>query len=207
MTATTTPQDARSMTWQFVAPNDGAQLFAFAAPDDCPEDAITIAPAELRRHVGQAAWPAVAAPDLAAVVAEAGAGDAAATLELLGRQVAPGGWLLFGVANAWYPARRAGALSLARLRRAVGRAGLHVESVYLAMPDHHHPAVLTAARPAGALDQVLYRLPTTYVGNTGRGTGARRRARMLMVACAGAAPHALRVRFAPGYLVVARRPA
>jgi hypothetical protein len=203
---TATPRrDARSTAWQFVAPSGAAELLALADPDDCPEGAVAIAGGELVRHLRPRGWAAVAAPDLTATAEVAGCVDAAALLELLAHQVAPGGWLLCGVANAWYPGRRrAGALTLSRVRRCVHRAGLSIDAVYVALPDHHHPAVLAAAHPPGALDQALYRLPTTYVRSGARRSRIRRHVRVLMAAAAGVAPHALRLRFAPGYLVLAR---
>ena len=197
------------MAWQFVAPANAPELLALAGPTDCPRGAVAVRPGDLAAYLRAAGWPAVAAPDLGRVSAADGNARLAATTELLGRQVAPGGWLLVGVANAWYPGNRAssGTLSLAGLRGAIQRAGLRIDALYLAFPDHRHPAVLANAATAAALDQVLYRLPTTYVDGGGRWPRTRRRVRMLMALAAGAAPHRLRVRFAPGYFVLARRPA
>jgi len=196
------------MAWQFVAPTDAAEMLVFADPDDSPSGAVPVAPADFAHHRRSAGWPAVVAPDLGAVSAGVRARNAAAALQLLAEQVAVGGWMLFGIANPWYPGQRSGdhALSLAQLRRAVQRAGLHIDALYVALPDHRFPAVLAAARPARALDQVLYRLPTTYVGGDSRWPRLRRRVRMLMAATAGAAPHPLRLRLVPGYIAVARRP-
>jgi hypothetical protein len=207
MTVTTAPRDARSMAWQFVAPPGTPEMLAFAEPSDCPAGAVAIDAGDLAAHVRAAGWPAVAAPDLGRTAAEIGDGDAAATTELLAGQVAAGGWLLIGAANAWYPGNRLtpSTLSLARLRRALHRAGLQLDALYLAFPDHRHPAVLAAADSAAALNQMLYRLPTGYVGTGGRWHRTRRRIRTAMAVAAAATPHRLRVRFAPGYLVLARR--
>lgn len=196
------------MAWQFVAPTDTPEMLVVAEPDESPRAAVTVCNADLARSLRPMGWPAVVAPDLGAAMTCVGRSDVAATLELLAGQVAAGGWLLFGVANAWYPGRAAGAgaLSLGQLRRSVHRTGLQIDALYVALPDHRCPAVLAAAQPAGALDQVLYRLPITYVGGDARWPRMRRRARMLMASTAGAAPHALRLRLVPGYLVVARRP-
>lgn len=209
MSAATTARDARSTAWQFVAPTDAAELLALAEPSDCPEGAVIVPAGELAAHLREMGWSAIAAPDLGRAAAEARSGHAAATTELLGGQVAPGGWLLVGAANTWYPGNRAldGTITLARLRRALHCAGLRIEALYLAFPDHRHPAVLAAAGSAAALDQMLYRLPTTYVGSGGRWHRTRRWVRMVMVLAAGAAPHRLRVQFAPGYFVLARRSA
>jgi len=208
MTTAMTSRDARSMAWQFVAPSGVAAPLALANPDDCPKGAVVVPAGELAAHLRSAGWPAVVAPDLGRAAAEFADSHGSATTELLGRQVAPGGWLLVGAANAWYPGNHAAdaCLTLARLRRALRRAGLRMDAVYLAFPDHRHPAVLAAAGSAAALDQVLFRLPTSYVAHGGRWHRTRRRVRTLMALAAGSAPHRLRVQFAPGYLVVARRP-
>jgi hypothetical protein len=197
------------MAWQFVAPLDAPELLALAEPDDCPEGATVVRTGDFAAHLRAAGWPAVAAPDLGRAAHDAGVNHAVATTELLGGLVSPGGWLLVGAANAWYPGKhvRGGTVTLTGLRRAVRRAGLRIDGLYLTFPDHRHPAVLAAAASAAALDQVLYRLPTTYVDSGGRWPRTRRRVRVLTALAAGCAPHRLRVRFAPGYLVIARRPA
>lgn len=201
-------RDARSSTWQFVIPGDGGELLALAPPQDCPAGAVPVVPGTLAGHARPAGWSAVAAPDLATVLAEVGGADVRAALDVLAGLVAPGGWLLVGAGNRWYPGGpREGRLGLAALRRRLQRAGLRIDAVYLAMPDHQRPAVLAAAHPARALDEVLYRLPTTYVDGSTRWPRARRRARSVLVSAAGAAPHSARLRFAPGFVVVARRPA
>ena len=209
MSAATQRRDARSTTWQFVAPSDAAELLAFADPDDCPREATAVSGGDLTRHLRSAGWPAVAVPDLDAATAQLGRGGAASTLQFLGDQVARGGWLLFGLSNAWYPHRRGpgGALSLARVRRSLRRTGLEIDSLFIALPDHRRPAVLAAAWPSRALDEVGYRLPVTYVSDDSRWPSMQRLVRLLMVAAAAAAPHPLRLRLAPAYLVVARRPA
>ncbi|HEY3535326.1 MAG TPA: hypothetical protein VGK60_07140 [Pedococcus sp.] len=208
MTTPTLPRDARSTTWQFVAPGHPGQLLAVVDPLDCPDDAVPVAATDLSLHRRPAGWPAVAAPDLGAASALAGVG-AATMLELLAGQVAGGGWLLFGVANTWYPTRGGarGRLSLAAIRREVHRAGLEVEALYVALPDHRRPAVLAAAGPARALDEVLHRLPTDYVEPGAHWRSARRRVRSLLAHAASTAPHAARLRLVPAYVVVARRPA
>ena len=208
MTTATLPRDARSTTWQFVAPGHPGRLLAVVDPRDGSRDVVPVAPDDLSLHRREAGWPAVAAPDLGTASAQAGV-DAATMLELLAGHVSAGGWLLFGVANAWYPTRGGarGRLSLAGVRRAVHRAGLEVEALYVALPDHRRPAVLAAARPARALDEVLDRLPTDYVEPGAHWRGTRRRVRSLLAHGASAAPHRARLRLVPAYIVVARRPA
>jgi hypothetical protein len=208
VTATAQHRDARSTTWQFVAPADAAELLVLADADDSPAGATAITGDELPWHLRPEGWAAVAAPDLGAVTANSSRHETLALLDLLAEQVAPRGWLLVGVANTRYPGGRTGggALSLGQLRRAVHRAGLHLETLYLALPDHRHPAALAAARPAAALDQLLLRLPTTYVGSASRWARTRRGLRTMMAWAAGAAPHPLRVWLAPGYILIARRP-
>ncbi len=208
MTTAGVRRDARSTTWQFVAPGQPTEFLVVADPADCPEGALAVAPGDLSRHCRPTGWPAVAAPDLGTASAQAGSG-AAALLELLAHQVAAGGWLLVGVSNSWYPARGGGSgrLSLARIHHVVRRGGLHVDALYVALPDHRRPAVLAASQPARALDEVLDRLPTSYVEANVRWPRARRRARSLLARAASSAPHAVRLRFAPAYVVVARRPA
>ena len=134
--------------------------------------------------------------------------DSRAALAALSTHIAPDGWLCVGFANRWYAAHpfAAGSLGLRAVRREIRRHGLTVESEYLALPDHRHPALLVPSRRSAELDHVLSRMPVTFVPGTWPFPRLARRTLSVLRAIAVRTPHPARVQLVPGYLVVARRP-
>jgi hypothetical protein len=208
MTAVVSLRDARLLNWQFVVPPDASELLLLADPADAPREAITVAVGGLADHLRSSGWPAIVAPDLGRWRIDGGAAGVAGLLATLAGQVKPGGWLAFGISNAWYPGslRSVDALGLSRISRILHGAGLRIDELYLALPDHRHPAVLAAADPRTALNLVLDRRPTTYVPEGGRWPRLHRKMRRVLGAVAGIAPHWFRIRLVPGFVIVARRP-
>ncbi len=200
--------DGRAMNWQFVLPAAPDGMLALAEPHTCPPAARRVPRGELIGHRRASGWPAIAVPDVGARIGGGDAACAAGLIGILAAQVAPGGWLGFGVANSWYPGSPRGrrSLGLGALRRVLRDNGLSIEALYVALPDHRHPAVLAAASPRAALDEVLRRLPTTYVPAGSRWSRVHRAMRTVLAGAAAMAPHVLRMRLAPAYVVVARRP-
>jgi hypothetical protein len=208
MTALAPTGDARLLNWQFVVPTDATGLLVLADPADAPHGAITAAVGGVAGHLRSSGWHAIAAPDLGGWCIDGGAAGVAGLLATLAGQVIQGGWLAFGISNAWYPGslRSVDALSLSQVRRSLRGSGLRIEAIYLTLPDHRRPAVLAAAHPRTALNLVLERMPTTYVPEGGSWPRLHRKVRRMLGASAGIAPHWLRIRLVPGFFIVARRP-
>jgi hypothetical protein len=208
MTVLAPTLDARLLNWQFVVPADATEPLVLADPANAPRNAITVAVGGVADHLRSSGWHAIVAPDLGRWHIDGGGAGVAGLLTTLAGQVAPGGWLAFGTSNAWYPGslRSVDALGLSRIHRILAAAGLRMDDVYLALPDHRRPAVLAAAHPRTALELVLERLPATYVPAGGRWPRLHRRVRRVLVAAVGIAPHWLRIRLVPGFVIVARRP-
>lgn len=196
------PIDARASNWRYVLPSQTAR-------------AVVVEPGgtSMDRALSGPALAAVVVPDLGAWVHRRGAGPgrrptARHLLEDLCGQVAPGGWMCVGFANPWYPARPLGrgSLALPTARGVLSRTGMTLESTYVGLPDHRHPALLVPAGRPAELDHVLRRMLPTYLPP---GVPLPRLSRRVMAVLRGAAartPQRWRVALLPGYLLLARRP-
>ncbi len=198
MTATVSDAlDARTSNWRFVVPSGPAPVVVGAA--GVPTDEV----------LGGPALAAVVAPDLGRPDEGSGIGPSPADLlAALCARTAPGGWICVGFANRWYArapfARRS--LGLDRVHREMVRNGLTVATTYVALPDHRHPALLVPAQRSAELDHVLRRMLVTYVPPSAPFPRLARRVLSVLRAVAVRTPHPVRLRFLPGYFVVARRP-
>jgi hypothetical protein len=199
--------DARPLNWQFVTPDVPAGLLLLPVGAE-PLTAAVIpnrAAPSLSAVLSEGPYPAVAAPDLGRWSRFAGGPER--LLARLAAAVRDDGWLCAGFCNRWSPLRPPGGehLSMRKARRALHRAGFGRIDTYLAFPDHRRPAYLTSSGPA-ELRYFLRRFFFPYVGDL-RGVRARlmQRALRLIRMAALATPHTIRIRFAPAYVLVARR--
>lgn len=184
--------DARSANWQFLVPavpHDPLILEAgcvLPGPDCVRSSGIVVPDA--------GGWaPLVPATDL---------------LGRVSALVPAGGWLLTGFANPWFPGARLAhsRLGLAAAVRRMRSRGLVSTACYAALPDHQHPSVLVPVSRRAELDDLLHRVPVTFVDHDTRAPRVARRVRQLARAGATISPHRLRVVVMPGYFVLARRP-
>ncbi len=187
--------DARALNWRFVLPSEPADPVV-----------LDLAAAELYGRLADALtgapWPAIVVPDLAAWTAGKSPRTA---LHELAEGIAPGGWLCVGFRNRWLPGTAQGAMGVRAATSALRNAGLHLESVYLPLPDHRQPAFLVDAQTRSQLDYVFRHTFLSYL--PGGSVWARLGRRLLVVAriVAIRVPHPVRVRLAPAYFVIARR--
>jgi hypothetical protein len=203
--------DARPLNWRFVVPGEHRGLLLLAVGDEGLEDAVIPEPSAsaLSAAMRNGPYPAVVAADLAAWAGLERHTGAAGLLGRLGDCVEPGGWLFAGFPNAWYPARLAatGSLGLAAARRIVGRTGLVMVDAFLALPDQRCPAYLVSIDRPAELEYFLRRLFRPYAGSlSGWRAGLRQRSLSVMRKAALGLPHGPRLRFAPAFAIVARRP-
>jgi hypothetical protein len=203
--------DARTLNWRFVVPDEPDGLLLLPVRDERVPSAVVVEPdpAALESALAQGPYPAVVALDLGRWAALGRHGGAGRLLARLCAAVAPGRWLCVGFANTWYPGApwRPGALGLQTAVQTIRRAGLSDQEVYLALPSQRHPAFLVpAARPA-ELSHVIDRLFFTYVPADLPWAMTRRALLGVLRPGAAHAPHGLRRQLAPGFCIVARRPA
>jgi hypothetical protein len=191
--------DARTLNWRFVVPDEPPGLL-FLPPGGGPGGLATA--------LGGGPYPAVAATDLGSLTRRRPA-EAGRMLARLCAAVAPGGWLCAGFANAGYPGTPplVGGLRVQTARRVVRRAGLSEPDVYFALPHQRCPALLVPATRAVELDHVLRQLFLTYVPGDGAWAMAQRHLLAALRRGALRTPHLVRTLLAPGFYVVARRPA
>jgi hypothetical protein len=202
-----TELDARTLNWRFVTPDVPGGLLMLPAGVERLAGAVIpyrTGPS-LSAVLSEGPYPAVAAPDLGPWGGLAGGPER--LLALLASAVRDEGWLCAGFSNPWSPLRPEGweHLSLRKARRVLHRAGFGRIDTYLAFPDHRSPAYLTSLGPA-ELGYFLRRFFLPYVGDL-RGVRARlkQRALRLIRTATLATPHPIRIRFAPAYVLVARR--
>lgn len=190
-----TVADARALNWRYLLPEEPDEPVvldqAAAALHGRLSDALTGAP-----------WPALAVPDLTAWTADS---SPRTVLRELATSVAADGWLCVGFPNRLLPGRSRGAIGLRAATSALSAAGLHREGVYLPLPDHRHPAVLVDARHPGQLDYVFRHTFLSYRPGTSASAWLGRRLLVVARTVAVRVPHSVRVRFAPAYVVIARR--
>jgi hypothetical protein len=199
--------DARTLNWRFVTPDVPGGLLLL------PVGAESLTAAVIPDRTGpslsavlsEGPYLAVAAPDLGPWGGFAGGPER--LLARLATAVRDEGWLCAGFSNPWSPLRPAGGehLSLRKARRVLRRAGFGRIDTYLAFPDHRRPAYLTSSG-APELRYFLRRFFLPYVGDL-RGVRARlkQRALRLIRTATLVTPHPIRIRFAPAYVLVARR--
>lgn len=183
--------DARRTNWQFLLP-------ATSRPTLVLEDGDLPAGST-------ATDPGIVAPDLGHWAPQI---PAEQVLLRLCDLVPAGGWLLVGFSNPWHHplgARHSG-LGLTRAVRRMHARGLVVRDCYAALPDNRRAAVLVPVRRRGELDDLLRRVPVTYVDHDARAPRAQRRLRQLALPCVVAGPHRVRVALLPSYFVLAWRP-
>lgn len=202
--------DARTLNWRFVVPDEPEGLLLLPVGGERLESAVVAEPGPqgLASALANGPYPAVAALDLGGWAARGGQGLPGRLLARLCSAVAPAGWLCVGFANPWYPGApaRTGSLAPRTALRVLRRGGLTGAEVYLALPSQRRPALLVpAARPA-ELGHVLDRLFFPYVPAELRLAMTRRELLAALRRGAAVAPHGLRIRLAPAYCVVARRP-
>jgi hypothetical protein len=201
--------DTRILNWQLVVPDEEAPLLLLSANGESVPDANVIAPDALSLEVALSDGPyhGIAAPDLGAWSTRVGE-DAPSLLSRLAATAEPGGWLFAAFANKSLRARsRRHGLRLGRALRVLKAAGLENVAVYVPLPSHRQPAWLVPVERRAELDLFLRQMVFPYAPvaspalswMASRAIQGGRRAAL-------AAPHRLRVRFAPSYAVVARRP-
>jgi hypothetical protein len=204
------PADARTLNWRFVVPDEPPGLLYLPVDSEAPPGAVVAAPGGhgLAATLRGAPFPAVAVPDLGRWAPRRPA-EARRILARLAAALAPGGWLCAGFANACFPGTPAltGALRLSSAERVLRRKGLSDLEVYLTLPAQRCPALLVPASRPVELDYVLRQLFLLYAPGEGDWAAARRQLLTLLGRGAMRVPHDLRMRFAPGFCVVARRPA
>jgi hypothetical protein len=205
--AMSTELDARPLNWRFIVPDVPPGLLLLPVGEERLTAGVIpdwTGPS-LSSALGEGPYPAVAAPDLSRWGGLVG-GPAGLLLQLAA-SVREEGWLCTGFSNPWSPIRSTGhePLSLGKARRVLRRAGFSRIDTYLAFPDHRRPAYLMTSGGA-ELGYFLRRFFFPYVGEL-RGLRARlkQRALRLMRVATLATPHHVRVRFAPSYMLVARR--
>lgn len=187
--------DARAGNWRFVLPS--------TPPDPLVLDQLSGIPDPVTAH---RTCPAIVAPDLAAWAPRT---SSAELLGQLGELVAPGGWLLVGFANPWFPGHQrvsGGALGLGAAVRGLREHRLRPTICFAALPDHRHPVALVPIDRRDELDDLLLRVPATYVSNGTRAPRTNRRTRQVARRCAVLAPHRLRVAALPGFFLLAECP-
>ena len=167
------------------------------------DETVAARSGDVTSALGEAPRPAIVVPDLSAW---SGAQSPRRVLHELAGSVAPDGWLCVGFPNRWFPGTRAGAVGLAAATAALRAGGLCTTQVYLPLPDHRRPALLVDSRRRDELDYTFRHIFLTYVpGHSGWSRVTRRLLRVVRGVAVGI-PHRLRVRLAPAYLVIARRP-
>lgn len=187
--------DARSLNWRFVVPEEPSVAAVFDAPEGTDPDDTT------GFGVGQRA---VVVPDVAAWSRRR---PAATTVQAAATSVASGGWLCISFANRWFPSAEPSRrrLTLRRALKALSSAGLDVCQVYLTLPDHRRPAMLVDSANPSQLDYVFRHVFLTYLPGNSFVVRATRRALAFARPLALRVPHSARVMLAPGYCIVARR--
>jgi hypothetical protein len=203
--------DARTLNWRFVVPDEPAGLLLVPVAGEHVPSAVVVepGPAALDAALRGGPYPAIAVPDLAALLARRRPGEAGRLLARLCAAVVPGGWLCVGFANAWYPGApgRSGSLDVGVVKRALRCSSMSEAEVYLALPSQRRPALLVPAAWPEELDHVLRRLFLTYVPAGSSWVALRRQILGLLRRTALVAPHPIRCRLAPAFYVVARRSA
>jgi hypothetical protein len=203
--------DARTLNWRFVVPDEPAGLLLVPVAGEHAPSAVVVEPdlAGLGAAMRRGPYPAIAVPDLGALLARRRPGEVGRLVARLCSAVVPGGWLCVGFANAWYPGApgRSGSLDLGAVRRALRCSAMSEPEVYLALPSQRRPALLVPAAWPEELDHVLRQLFLTYVPPGSSWVALRRQILGLLRRTALVAPHRIRSRLAPAFYVVARRPA
>jgi hypothetical protein len=191
--------DARTLNWRFLVPDEPVGMLVLPVGDE-PGD---------RTPPALGTVPAVVALDLAAATGHPTRRQCRQLLTKLSTAVAPGGWLCVGFANAYYPRApwRRGALTLTGASRTMRRAGLGPATVYAALPDHRHPALLVPLTGPDELRFALENLIATYEPAGPALPRLRRRLLQAQRRAALAAPPALRAATVPAYCLLSRRPA
>jgi len=200
--------DTRLLNWRLVVPDDGHPLLLLPADGEVMSGATVLErdPRSLRAALQPGAFHGVVASDLSSWQHVDGKG-AAGLLERLASVPPPGGWLYAAFPNPLVRPRRGG-LGVRKALRVVRAAGLEGAAGYVLLPSQRRPAWLVPVRRRAELDVFLRRMVFPYAPLSSP-VGAWFAARALVAArfLALILPHRLRVRFAPAYAVVARRPA
>jgi len=201
--------DTRILNWQLVVPDEGAPLLLLPANGENVPGATVVAlePRSLEAALSGGLYHGVAAPDLGEWSA-VGDGGSSSLLSRLAEVAAPGGWLFAAFANKRLPGRsRRRGLRLGKALRILRKAGLGDVAIYVPLPSQRQPAWLVPVERRDELDVFLRQMVFPYAPvaspvlswMASRAIQGGRRAAL-------AAPHRLRVRFAPSYALVARRP-
>ena len=198
--------DTRLSNWRFVVPDDGDPLLLLPADGEARAGATVVErdARSLRAALQPGAFHGVVASDLSVWERIDGRG-AAVLLRRLAEVPPPGGWLYAAFPNPLVRAR--GGLGLRKALRVLDAAGLD-GAAYVILPSQRRPAWLIPVRRRAELDVFLRRMAFPYAPLRSP-VAAWLAARALQVGrlLALVLPHRLRVRFAPAYAVVARRPA
>jgi len=201
--------ETRILNWQLVVPDEAAPLLLLPANGESVPGATVVAldPSSLITALSDGPYHGVVAPDLGAW-SDAGDVRPALLLSSLAAAAAPGGWLFAAFANKRIPrrSRRLG-LRLGKALRLLQAAGLENVAVYVPLPSHRQPAWLVPVERRDELDVFLRQMVFPYAPVASpvlswMASHAIQGGRRAVLA----APHRLRVRFAPSYAIVARRP-
>jgi hypothetical protein len=211
--------DARASNWRFVVPDEPAGMLELPVDDepvDVPALALAAVPGPVPAartsadggHLRTGKYPAVVALDVAGSTRRPTRRECTRRLAELAAAVAPGGWLCVGFANAHYPRSpwQPGSLTPALAERTLRRAGLEPATVYAALPDHRHPAMLIPLSGPAELQFALQHLVPTYEPAGAAHPRLRRRLLHAQRSAALAAPPVLRAALVPAYCLLSRRP-
>ena len=201
--------DTRILNWQLVVPDEEAPLLFLPVNGERVSGAMVVEdPGSLDDMLAPDTYHGVVAPDLGAWSGEEA--NASSLLSRLAATAAPGGWLFAAFANRRFPrkGRRRKGLRLGAALRVLRRAGFADVAVYVPLPSHRQPAWMVPVERREELDVFLRQMvfPSVPVSSpilSWVGTRAIQGGRRLALA----APHSLRVRWAPSYALVARRTA
>ena len=202
--------ETRILNWQLVVPDEEAPLLLLPAKDETVPGATVVRPDPVSLDMALSAGPyhGVVAPDLGEWGAD-GNGGVSSLLSRLAGAAGPDGWLFASFANRRFPrkTRRTHGLRLGKALKLLRRAGMEKVTVYIPLPSHRQPAWLVPVERRSELDVFLRQMVFPYAPVSSRilswvvSRGIQGGRRIAL-----AAPHGLRVRFAPSYAIVARRP-
>jgi hypothetical protein len=199
----------RILNWQLVVPDEDAPLLLLPADGESVTGATVADPAALDGMLSAGAYHGVVVPDLG-LWGEEVDGGVASLLSSLATTPGEGGWLFAAFANRSFPGRgrKRRGLRLGRALKLLRAAGLEDVSVYVPLPSHRQPAWMVPVERREELDLFLRQMVFPYAPVRSRvlawiATRAIQSGRRLALAV----PHRVRVRFAPSYALIARRPA
>jgi hypothetical protein len=204
--------ETRILNWQLIVPDEEAPLLLLPAGDESVPGARIVPPdpRSLDDALASGPYHGVIAPDLGGWGDDGNGGAASLLSRLAAAAPEPDGWVFASFANRRFPRknRRRQGLRLGKALKVLRSAGLADVTVYVPLPSHRMPAWIVPVGRRQELDVFLRQMVFPYAPVSSRilswlGSRAIQAGRRIALA----APHSLRVRFAPSYAIVARRPA